>query len=54
MDASLYASRRRRNMLAAAASYGATFVGLTWLALISWVCSSGTVLVDSHCVSLSK
>ena len=34
MDASLYASRRRRNVLASAASYGATFVGLSWLALI--------------------
>ena len=34
MDASLYAKRRRRNVLAAAASYGATFIGLTWLALI--------------------
>ena len=34
MDASLYASRRRRNGIAAVASYGATFVGLTWLALI--------------------
>jgi phosphate transport system permease protein len=34
MDASLYASRRRRNALAAVASYGATFVGLSWLALI--------------------
>lgn len=34
MDASLYASRRRRNALAAVASYGATFIGLAWLALI--------------------
>ena len=34
MDASLYARRRRRNVLAGAASYGATFVGLSWLALI--------------------
>ena len=34
MDASLYARRRRRNVLAAAASYVATFIGLTWLALI--------------------
>jgi phosphate transport system permease protein len=34
MDASIYASRRRRNTLAAVASYGATFVGLSWLALI--------------------
>jgi len=34
MDASIYARRKRRNVLAAAASYGATFVGLAWLALI--------------------
>ena len=34
MYASLYASRRRRNVLAAVASYSATFVGLTGLALI--------------------
>lgn len=34
MDAKLYATRRRRNALAAVASYGATFVGLSWLALI--------------------
>jgi phosphate transport system permease protein len=34
MDASLYASRRRRNVVAAIASYGATFIGLSWLALI--------------------
>jgi phosphate transport system permease protein len=34
MDASLYASRRRRNVVAAVASYGATFIGLSWLALI--------------------
>ena len=34
MDASLYASRRRRNVVAAAASYIATLVGLSWLALI--------------------
>ena len=34
MDASLYAKRRRRNVLAAVLSYSATFVGLTWLALI--------------------
>jgi phosphate transport system permease protein len=34
MDAKLYATRRRRNVLAGAASYGATFVGLAWLALI--------------------
>ncbi len=34
MDAKLYATRRRRNALAALASYGATSVGLAWLALI--------------------
>jgi phosphate transport system permease protein len=34
MDASLYASRRRRNIVASVASYGATFIGLSWLALI--------------------
>jgi phosphate transport system permease protein len=34
MDAKLYAARRRRNALAAVASYSATFVGLLWLALI--------------------
>jgi phosphate transport system permease protein len=34
MDAKRYATRRRRNALAAVASYGATFVGLSWLALI--------------------
>jgi phosphate transport system permease protein len=34
MDAKLYAARRRRNALAAVASYSATFVGLSWLALI--------------------
>ena len=34
MDTSLYASRRRRNLIAAVASYGATFVGLVWVALI--------------------
>jgi phosphate transport system permease protein len=34
MDSSLYAARRRRNALATVASYGATFVGLSWLALI--------------------
>ena len=34
IDGALYAARRRRNGLAAIASYGATFVGLTWLALI--------------------
>jgi len=34
MDSSLYASRRRRNALASAASYAATLVGLAWLALI--------------------
>jgi phosphate transport system permease protein len=34
MNASLYASRRRRNTMATVASYSATFVGLAWLALI--------------------
>jgi phosphate transport system permease protein len=34
MDRSLYAARRRRNVLAAIASCAATSVGLTWLALI--------------------
>jgi phosphate transport system permease protein len=34
INKSIYASRRRRNALASAASYGATLVGLTWLALI--------------------
>jgi phosphate transport system permease protein len=34
MDAKLYAARRRRNVLAAVASYGATSIGLAWLALI--------------------
>jgi phosphate transport system permease protein len=34
MNPSLYAARRRRNIIAAIASYGATLVGLTWLALI--------------------
>jgi phosphate transport system permease protein len=34
MDASLYATRKRRNIIAATASYAATFVGLSWLALI--------------------
>jgi phosphate transport system permease protein len=34
MDDKLYATRRRRNVLAAVASYSATFVGLAWLALI--------------------
>jgi phosphate transport system permease protein len=34
MDASLYATRKRRNIIAAAASYAATFIGLSWLALI--------------------
>lgn len=34
MDDKLYATRRRRNLLAAVASYSATFVGLAWLALI--------------------
>jgi len=34
MDASIYATRRRRNAMATAASYGATGVGLAGLALI--------------------
>jgi phosphate transport system permease protein len=34
MDAKLYTARRRRNVLAAVASYGATSIGLAWLALI--------------------
>lgn len=34
MDNSLYASRRRRNVLATASAYFATAVGLAWLALI--------------------
>jgi phosphate transport system permease protein len=34
MDTSLYTSRRRRNILASAAAYCATAVGLAWLALI--------------------
>jgi phosphate transport system permease protein len=34
MAASLYASRKRRNIIAAAASCVATFIGLSWLALI--------------------
>ncbi|MEA2819464.1 MAG: phosphate transport system permease protein [Bradyrhizobium sp.] len=34
MDASLYATRKRRNIIAAAASYVATAIGLSWLALI--------------------
>ena len=34
MDAKRYAARRRRNVLAAVASYGATSIGLAWLALI--------------------
>ena len=34
MDAKLYAARRRRNALAAVASYAATAIGLAWLALI--------------------
>ncbi len=34
MDARLYAARRRRNALAAVASYAATAIGLAWLALI--------------------
>ncbi|MEA2892151.1 MAG: phosphate transport system permease protein [Bradyrhizobium sp.] len=34
MDASLYATRKRRNIIAATASYAATAIGLSWLALI--------------------
>jgi phosphate transport system permease protein len=34
MDAKLYTARRRRNALAAVASYAATAIGLAWLALI--------------------
>lgn len=34
MNTSLYASRRRRNTFAVAASFGATGIGLAWLALI--------------------
>jgi phosphate transport system permease protein len=34
MDAAIYASRRRRNVVATAASYGATGIGLAALALI--------------------
>jgi phosphate transport system permease protein len=34
MDAKLYSTRRRRNVLANVASYGATFIGLAWLGLI--------------------
>lgn len=34
MNTALYASRRRRNKFAVAASIGATGIGLTWLALI--------------------
>jgi phosphate transport system permease protein len=34
MDASLYARRRRRNVISGIASYAATFIGLIWLALI--------------------
>jgi phosphate transport system permease protein len=34
MDASIYASRRRRNTVAVVASIGATAIGLGWLALI--------------------
>jgi phosphate transport system permease protein len=34
MDASLYATRKRRNIIAATASYVATAIGLSWLALI--------------------
>jgi phosphate transport system permease protein len=34
MDASLYARRKRRNTVSAIACYGATFIGLSWLAII--------------------
>jgi phosphate transport system permease protein len=34
IDTSIYAARRRRDALASVASYAATFVGLSWLALI--------------------
>lgn len=34
MDSSLYRSRRRRNVLASAAAYCATAIGLAWLVLI--------------------
>jgi phosphate transport system permease protein len=34
MDASLYRRRRRRNSLSTLAAYGATTIGLAWLALI--------------------
>jgi phosphate transport system permease protein len=34
MDNALYHSRRRRNVLASVAAYGAAFVGLAWLAII--------------------
>lgn len=34
MDRSVYGSRRRRNTLAAVASYGSAFVGLSWLAVV--------------------
>jgi phosphate transport system permease protein len=34
MNASLYAARKRRNIIAATASYVATAIGLSWLALI--------------------
>jgi phosphate transport system permease protein len=34
MDGSLYAARKRRNIIAATASYVATAIGLAWLALI--------------------
>ncbi|UTD27322.1 phosphate ABC transporter permease PtsA [Bradyrhizobium sp. WD16] len=34
MDASLYSTRRRRNVIAMVASVGATLIGLSWLALI--------------------
>ena len=34
MDATLYVTRKRRNIVAATASWAATFIGLCWLALI--------------------
>jgi phosphate transport system permease protein len=34
MDSALYATRRRRNVFAAIASWGSAFIGLSWLALI--------------------
>ena len=34
MDASLYATRKRRNAVSAIAACIATFIGLSWLAVI--------------------